>query len=72
MGDPKRDPRKHVVSIIYRIDIEPDSVIKAGDDASKAQFFPMEKIIKNQSLFAFDHYDVLNGYIKKVFPNLYD
>lgn len=44
-GDPKRDPRKHVVSIIYRVHVSPDAQPKAGDDAATARFYKVNEII---------------------------
>lgn len=40
-GEPGRDPRKHAVSIIYRVFIPEDAVPKAGDDAATAKFYPV-------------------------------
>ncbi len=37
-GDPRRDPRKHIVSIFYLVSVKPDSVPEAGDDASDAKW----------------------------------
>lgn len=49
-SDPKRDPRRHVISIVYLVRA-PDSVPKAGDDAAEAEFVGDWR---NQRL-AFDH-----------------
>ena len=38
-GDPQRDPRKHMVSIIYEVDVPDGTPFKAGDDAAAAQFY---------------------------------
>ena len=35
-GAPDRDPRKHVVSIVYHVSVDPSHEIKAGDDAATA------------------------------------
>ena len=38
MGDPARDPRKHIVSIVYEVKaINP----VGGDDAQDARFWPI-------------------------------
>jgi len=37
-GDPDRDPRKHIVSILYRVTIPDDATPIAGDDAAAAEF----------------------------------
>ena len=42
-GDPSRDPRKHVVSIVYAVKgVEGEP--KAGDDAATAKFIPVSEI----------------------------
>ncbi len=38
-GDPQRDPRKHMVSIIYEVEVPDDAAFKAGDDAAAADFY---------------------------------
>lgn len=35
-GKPGRDPRKHVISIFYTVEVEPTAEVKAGDDAASA------------------------------------
>ena len=32
MGDPKRDPRKHIVSVVYEIQVSEDQTPTAGTD----------------------------------------
>jgi len=65
-SDPKRDPRKHVVSFIYSVEVTEDSVPEAADDALSARFYDLyEVFIKGNSAFAFDHWEILNDFIKK-------
>lgn len=54
-GAPDRDPRRHVVSIVYIVEVAPDAQPKAGDDAATAIFFPLSEIWKKRSSLAFDH-----------------
>eukprot|EP01119_Soliformovum_irregulare_P018985 TRINITY_DN5927_c0_g1_i1.p1 TRINITY_DN5927_c0_g1~~TRINITY_DN5927_c0_g1_i1.p1 ORF type:complete len:148 (+),score=31.11 TRINITY_DN5927_c0_g1_i1:53-496(+) len=56
-GDPKRDPRGHVISIFYHVDVSNYDDLKGGDDAADASFYPVEKI-KDEDL-AFDHAKLL-------------
>jgi 8-oxo-dGTP diphosphatase len=58
-GDPQRDPRGHMVSIVYRIDVAPDAQAKAGDDAATASFYPLTEVLSDPSRLAFDHYSIL-------------
>ena len=37
-GAPDRDPRKHNVSIVYHVSVNPKDTIEAGDDAASAQW----------------------------------
>ena len=48
--DPERDPRERVVTIAYYALVH-ISEVKAGDDAAKAQWFPINKV----PALAFDH-----------------
>lgn len=58
-GDPQRDPRGHVVSIVYSVELEPTEEVRAGDDAATAQFYPLAEILQNSSSLAFDHGEIL-------------
>ncbi len=56
-GTPHRDPRGHTITVAYytlvnKADFHP----KAGDDASKAQWFPTNQMPP----IAFDHQDIFN------------
>ena len=64
-GEPGRDPRKHAISIIYKVFIPDDAVPKAGDDAATAKFYPVKDIIGKKDKFAFDHYDIFEAFLKK-------
>ena len=71
-GDPKRDPRRHIVSIFYLVNVEPDAQPKGGDDAKDAQFYDLKNIIENQKdRMAFDHYGVIEELVQKKFNGLY-
>ena len=41
-GAPDRDPRKHVVTIAYHVQVDPDHEVKAADDAASAQWYDLE------------------------------
>ncbi|MGA1820805.1 MAG: NUDIX domain-containing protein [Thermoplasmatota archaeon] len=56
-SDPARDPRGHTVSIVYSLDIEGESTLKAGDDASEAEWFP----VSNLPGLAFDHEKIIRS-----------
>jgi len=56
-GNPKRDPRKHIVSIFYRVDIDPESTPIGGDDAAYADWVEADFVI-NEGM-AGDHLEVL-------------
>ena len=58
-SDPKRDPRGHVISIIFVCSFS--GKIKAGDDAKSFEWVALENIKKEK--LAFDHLQILNHYI---------
>lgn len=58
-SDPKRDPRKHVVSIAYLLR-DPSGTEKGGDDAKEAKWWDTNKLPD----IAFDHYRILNDAFK--------
>lgn len=53
-SDPQRDPRERVITIAYYALVR-ISEVKAGDDAAKAQWFPLDKVPS----LAFDHDQIL-------------
>lgn len=54
-GDPGRDPRGWVVSIVYLARID-DTAARAGDDAREAKWFRLDKLPP----LAFDHAEILS------------
>ena len=65
-GNPKRDPRRHVVSIVYIVNVDPDAEPKGGDDAKDAKFYDLREIIKTQkNKMSFDHYNIIEELVQK-------
>ena len=56
-GNPSRDPRGHIVSIFYRVSVDPNSEPTAGDDAATAEWQDIAQI--NDEEIAGDHLDVI-------------
>ncbi len=61
MGNPKRDPRKHIVSIVYEVDVE-DGEPQAGDDAADARFWPLDEVLSGQVELAGDHLEIIKNW----------
>ena len=71
-GDPKRDPRKHIVSIFYVVTVDENAEPKGGDDAREAKFYDLKNILENcKKKIAFDYYGVIVELIEKKFLDLY-
>ena len=64
MGDPHRDPRKHIVSVVYEIDVSEDQTPMAGDDAADAKFWPIEAVFGGELRLAGDHLEILTNWLK--------
>lgn len=41
-GKPDRDPRSHIVSIVYHVEVDPEHKVKAGDDAATAKWYDLD------------------------------
>ena len=65
MGNPDRDPRKHIVSIVYEVDVPEDQVPQAGDDAQDARFWPIETLLSGEVEFAGDHLTILKNWLNQ-------
>ncbi len=62
-GDPKRDPRGHVISIAYYALVPFNKTkVTAGSDAEKAAWFPVSKL----PLLAFDHKEIIETGLRAV------
>jgi len=62
-GSPTRDPRKHVVSIFYLVQVSSLEELKGGDDAADAHFYDLEYLQSNPTLLAFDHAKLLEDLV---------
>lgn len=60
-SDPKRDPRKHIMSIVF-VGIIVGGSDKAGDDAESIEWVELGNIEKQE--IAFDHVQILRDYKK--------
>ncbi|WP_066628523.1 NUDIX domain-containing protein [Labilibacter marinus] len=61
-GAPKRDPRGRTVSIVFYAFIKEEIQTKAGDDASKAEWFNLNEIPK----LAFDHDLIMKEFCNEI------
>lgn len=59
-SDPARDPRQHTLSVVFTARAREAAVPRAGDDAAKARFFPLDDPPEN---LAFDHARILADYV---------
>lgn len=53
--EPGRDPRGHVVSVVYLTRVAPEAKPRAGDDAAEVAWFDLDGLPK----MAFDHAEIL-------------
>jgi 8-oxo-dGTP diphosphatase len=59
-SEPNRDPRFHVVSVVFVLDAYGEP--KGGDDAKKALVFPIEDLPFDKIVF--DHAKILKDYLR--------
>lgn len=67
-GKPNRDPRKHVISIFYKVEVEATAQPEAGDDAATAQFYDLAEILRKKDQLSFDHGEVVQILVNKFYP----
>jgi ADP-ribose pyrophosphatase YjhB (NUDIX family) len=58
-SDPSRDPRKHVMSVVF-VGIVTGGQESAGDDAEDVEWVELDKIERSQ--IAFDHATIIRDY----------
>lgn len=63
-GDPGRDPRGRVISVVYLAILpeQADPQVKGADDASQAAWFP----VNNLPPLAFDHNQILQDSLRRL------
>lgn len=59
-SEPNRDPRFHVVSVVFVLDANGEP--KGGDDAKEALVFPLEDLPFDKIVF--DHAKILKDYLR--------
>ena len=59
-GDPQRDARKHMISIMYKVTVPNDSELVAASDAATAEWVNVPEIHANRENIAFDHFKVID------------
>lgn len=64
---PRRDPRGRIITHghFFRIDINKLPVIRGGDDASKAFWFPLQNLQENEGNFYSDHCQIIKYFIAR-------
>ena len=60
-SDPRRDPRKHTLSVVFVAHPLDVSQLRAGDDAKNARIFPLDNL---PAPLAFDHATILADYAR--------
>ena len=60
-SDPKRDARKHSVSVVFTLDLPADTVLRAGDDAVALHRVALQDI--DRHTLHVDHHSVLLDYV---------
>jgi len=73
-GDPNRDPRRHVITIVYIVNVDANAEIKKLDeeDYENPEFLELIKINTNHKEdLAFDHYDIIEELKNKTKKNRY-
>lgn len=54
---PDRDPRGRYVSVAYRLTVVPGTIVEAGDDATRAEWWPLSDLPP----LAFDHREIVTA-----------
>ena len=70
-GAPRRDPRHRVVSVAWLTGLPEDVEPQAGDDASGAEWLPVEDLTGSRRL-AFDHARILADALERLRDDLQD
>lgn len=61
-SDPSRDPRQHTMSVVYTGTARDLDALQAGDDAARAEVFPLDALPG----LAFDHDAILADFLRRL------
>jgi len=64
-GGVNRDPRHRTISVLYYAFTDDELAACAGDDAAKAQWFPLDQLPE----LAFDHWQILEKFKVEILRN---
>jgi len=62
-SDPRRDPRKHTLSVVF-VGLILSGDEKAGDDAGGLEWIDLANLEKIRDQIAFDHAQILSDYVQ--------
>ena len=57
-----RDPRHRTISVVFFTELEKEEVVKGGDDAAQAKWFPFNRLPE----LAFDHGQILDEFFNTI------
>lgn len=60
-SSPRRDPRRHTISTVFVGEAQDSDILRAGDDAGEAAFYPLDAL---PSPLVFDHRRILDDFAK--------
>ncbi len=58
-GQPNRDPRMRVVTVVFWVMVDSLSGLKGGSDAANVVVMPVENALNHPELLAFDHHQII-------------
>lgn len=64
--DPSRDPRSHIISTVFGLNLdefEEAPLVKARSDAKRAVWVPLGEALKMRERFFVDHYKILEDFV---------
>lgn len=64
-GQPGRDPRMRVVTIVYWVDIESVVGLRGGSDAASAVLVPVDDVLADPGSLAFDHHQIIQDAVTR-------
>ena len=69
-GDPKRYPRRHVITIVYILNIKAKSKVSLNNNTKENSFYNLERVFNDfKNEMTFDHYSIIEELKEKKFPN---
>lgn len=65
-GQPDRDPRMRVVTVVYWVMVDSLDGLRADSDAADVVVLPVDRVLDHAEMLAFDHHEIIRDAVEVI------